>query len=354
MSIHTRWLKLNSKLLVKQEDAGREKGFIDIDGQAYGLKTDDALTDTSIDTGTGSWEEDDADLRDDPFTTTTMYEAETRRTHDEMEALRKQLRLVEGESSQRAKTIELQEKEILELRRQLEIIEKRCSESEELVQRGYELESFMRQQLALAQQEHKDELNMVKVNHKDELQLLRKELETERTRAQLSSLMLPASVEQVAPAEPAKTELAESEQPTTNIEPMPNEPARAVPAQNTEESSKLNDLEDENSALRNKCDSLEGELQQSALSLINMTDKLAHKDSRIESLLSTLSSLQSQLAFASIQPPAKPSSPSKHLNSSSSHKQLQVPLFTNPLVDQHHQLLVVLGLLVILSLCTLL
>jgi uncharacterized phage infection (PIP) family protein YhgE len=330
ITINTRWLKLNGKLLVKQEEnTTREKAGVEIDGQAYGLRTDDALTDTSIDTGTGSWEEEDNDMRDDPFTTTSMYEAESRRTHDEIETLRKQLHLVEGESSQRAKTIELQEKAIVDLRRQLEIIEKKCSESEELIQRGYELESFMHQQVALAQQEHEDELVLVKANHQNEVDTLRRELETIRTRMQLAELVPESSV-------------------TSTL---------VAASTNADKSGDNKRLENE---LQDKVESLEEELQQSSLSLVNMTDKLSEKDRRVESLTAQLHTLEmrvdkltSSLAEASSSPKSTPSPP-KYKTTSSIIQNPPKPLFANLLLDAHHKYIILLGFLALLSLYTLL
>jgi hypothetical protein len=315
ITIHTRWLKLNGKLLVKADEnsVGREKVGVEIDGQAYGLRTDDALTDTSIDTGTGSWDEED-DMRDDPFTTTTMYEAESRRSNDELEALRKQLRLVEGESAQRAKTIELQEKAIFELRNQLEITEKKCVESEELIQRGYELESFMRQQVALAQQEHKDDLDALRSAHSTEVSLLRKELDTERTRAQNSTFVTT---------------------PTSDH------------SSSTQDAAVVGDievLEQERVTLKAKVDSLEEELQHSSLSLVNMTNKLSGKDVRIESLLAQVNALQLQVDNRELltndtapkhRPPHASEFRGQHIQ----------PLFANPVLNEHHKLIVLFGYL---------
>jgi chromosome segregation ATPase len=92
---------------------------------------------------------------------------------------------VEGQSSERAKTIELQEKEIHALR-------SKVVENEELVSRAMNMEGFMDQQIALLRQEHEEAVRQLKLLHDKELEAEvdrhREELETALTRAQLCLL----------------------------------------------------------------------------------------------------------------------------------------------------------------------
>jgi hypothetical protein len=120
--VHARWLKFNDRLLVRLEDGpGADiannqsgKGTIEIDGQGYNLRTypfistplhplsltmsDDALTEPSVDTTSGSWEDEEekdhfGHNEHDPFTTASVFEAETRKVQDELETIKKQVTL---------------------------------------------------------------------------------------------------------------------------------------------------------------------------------------------------------------------------------------------------------------------
>ncbi len=132
MMVHAHWLKFNDRILVRLDEGGAtpattesangtdhavQKGqVLEIDGQAYQLKTylwvaysirfknifekaREDVTDPSVDTS-GSWEEEE-ETKDhyghnehDPFTSASVFEAETRKVQDDLEFTRKQVILI--------------------------------------------------------------------------------------------------------------------------------------------------------------------------------------------------------------------------------------------------------------------
>lgn len=344
--VHARWLKLNDRLLVRLEDGqgadhhgngtgnGQPKPMLEIDGQPYNLRTDDALTDPSVDTTSGSWEEED-EAKDhyghnehDPFTSVSVFEAETRKVQDELETIRKQLRLVEGQSSERAKTIELQEKEILSLRNKV-------VENEELVQRAMNMEGFMDQQIALLKQEHEEAIRQLKQQHSKELEAEvdrhREELETALTRAQLC-LLSPS---------------------------LPHNDAKEVEALKAERETLTKErdaLTKERDRLKHDVNLVTRELEKSANQLVDYSAQILERDEKItrlkdetKSLSISLSSvtkenqtLKKQLADGGSSSSARDGEDDTITSESASETRRVVPrkpLFANPFVDQYWGLL---------------
>lgn len=334
--VHAKWLKLNDRLLVRLEDGpGAEVGngskSIDIDGHGYNLKTDDAMTE-SVDTTSGSWEEEDESREHyghgehDPFANASVFEAETRKYQDELDTVRKQLRLVEGQSSERAKTIELQEKEILSLRNKM-------AESEEMVQKATSVEGFMDQQMALLRQEHDEGMRQLKEQHQkvldEEMERHREELETALTRAQLCLLSPSLPHNGTAEAEAFKKERDELLQQRDN--------------------------------LQQKVQLVTKELEESAKALVTFDERLSKKDEKILRLKDEVKSLYLSLnnVTESNQALKEKKKSMKRMNLESSSEAVSgsdrpivprpvKPLFANPLVDKYCGLLFLAAFLLVL------
>jgi len=340
VAIQSRWVKMNDKLLVRQpatvpeeNTPGTAQGHtpvVDIDGQSYSLKTEEvATTDGSLDSTTGgSWDDEEGE-KEDVFVSTSMYEAEVKRVHEEAEGLRKQLRLVEGESEQRVKTIELQERELLGLRQKLEIMESKCIEHEELIQRAYGLEAFMQQQLALARQGYEDSVKVLK----KELAVLEKKQDEGDGAPHVEVNNKVVEVQTVS------TIKRDSECQTSGIPPQ-----RLA----------------ERDELVRRVEALHLELDRSAQSFILITTQLAEKEKRMRELVVHNQTLQQQLDAALLPTPTFPStSSSTSPPSCTESKEITLspvpykplpPLFSNPIIDNHYPLIIVLVFLILLSL----
>jgi len=334
VTIQSRWVKMNDKVLIRQptvvpeENApGTAQGhtpIVDIDGQSYSLKTEEvATTDGSVDsTNTGSWEEEEGGEKEDPFVSTSMYEAEVKRTHEEAETLRKQLRLVEGESQQRGKTIELQERELLGLRQKLEMMESKYIEHEELVQRAYGLEAFMQQQLALARQGYEDSVKALK----SEIAVLEKKQDV-KDQDDDEVYEVPEDVD--------KKEVDKNQKQSTQTD------SKGPCGADVER------LMGERDELARRVEALHLELDRSAHSFVMVATQLTEKEKRISALASHNKILQQQLE-ATIQ--LSPIVSSDGDNNLQEESDPLPPLFSNPLLDKHHPYFVVFVFLILLSL----
>lgn len=226
------------------------------------------------------------------------------------------MRLVSGQSTERGKTIELQEKEILALRGKV-------VENEELVQRAMGMEGFMDQQMALLRQEHEEAIRQLKHQHSKELEAEvdrhREELETALTRAQLC--LLSPSLPHNPPA-------------TQEVETIKKE---------KEELLKQRD------DLQQKVQLVTKELDESAKSLMSFDERLSKKDEKIARLKDEIQSLYLSLNNVTESNQVlkeKSKSMKRRLSMESSNVRPTLisvpsrkPLFANPMLDKHWGLL---------------
>lgn len=165
---------------------------------------------------------------------------------------------MEGQSSERAKTIELQEKEILGLRQKL-------VESEDMVQRAMNMEGFMDQQIALLKQEHEESLKQQKQQHNKEL-----ETEVDRHREELDSALTRAQLCLLSPSLPH-----------TNATPQEYDAIKA----------ERDELLRQRDNLQEKVQLVTRELEESSKSLVAFDERLSKKDKKIARLKDETQSL---------------------------------------------------------------
>eukprot|EP00026_Physarum_polycephalum_P007262 Phypoly_transcript_07320.p1 GENE.Phypoly_transcript_07320~~Phypoly_transcript_07320.p1 ORF type:complete len:350 (+),score=55.32 Phypoly_transcript_07320:564-1613(+) len=230
-----------------------------------------------------------------------------------------QLRLVEGQSSERAKTIELQEKEILSLRGKV-------VENEELVQRAMGMEGFMDQQMALLRQEHEEAIRQLKNQHSKEMEAEvdrhREELDSALTRAQLCLLSpsLPHNPPATQEVETLKKEKEELVQQRDNLQ----QKMQLVTTELEESAKSLVAFDARLSAKDEKIARLKDEIKSLYLSLNNVTESNQALKSKSKSMKRLLSS--------------DPSSSPGGLGRDGpllAHSPPSKPLFANPLIDKH-------------------
>eukprot|EP01112_Ceratiomyxa_fruticulosa_P006074 TRINITY_DN16875_c0_g1_i1.p1 TRINITY_DN16875_c0_g1~~TRINITY_DN16875_c0_g1_i1.p1 ORF type:complete len:551 (-),score=128.47 TRINITY_DN16875_c0_g1_i1:291-1943(-) len=181
---------------------------LEYDRDIYQLRTDDQVTET---TTTGSLEEEDIEnMADDPFTAASLFEAEAKKAQDEIETLRRKLQMVEGESHQRSKTIELQERETEKLRVNLEEVERKFKEKDEELRKANQLNQEIKAELEALKKAHDLEVQQSRIAKTEaettlqtKVNSLNQELEAARTMLALeqasSSSILKASHPQPTP-----------------------------------------------------------------------------------------------------------------------------------------------------------
>eukprot|EP01113_Clastostelium_recurvatum_P029713 TRINITY_DN3589_c0_g1_i3.p1 TRINITY_DN3589_c0_g1~~TRINITY_DN3589_c0_g1_i3.p1 ORF type:complete len:532 (+),score=143.36 TRINITY_DN3589_c0_g1_i3:97-1692(+) len=207
LKIHTKWLKYNNKIMTKVDGSASSAGssssttpsveagnVVDMDGELYQLRTDDHLTDTSVDTSL----DDDLgeDAEGDPFVNAGMFEAEAKKAQDEADLLRKKLHMVEGESRQRNKTIQMQEGEIEKMRSQLDAMEQKLKENEEVMGKASAMEKYVQTTILALKDEHEQEVakarNQARKEAEDaaaaQMAELRRELDAYRGKSPLDLL----------------------------------------------------------------------------------------------------------------------------------------------------------------------
>jgi chromosome segregation ATPase len=243
------------------------------------------------------------------------------------------LRLVEGQSSERAKTIELQEKEILSLRGKV-------VENEELVQRAMGMEGFMDQQMALLRQEHEEAIRQLKNQHSKEMEVEEERHHEELTQAQLCLLSpsLPHNPLATQEVEILKKEKEVLAQQRDNLQ----QKMQLVTSELEESAKSLVAFDERLSAKDEKIARLKDEIKSLYLSLNNVTESnqaLKSKSKSMKRLLSSDSSSGTGGSSGGSDGPLLVSTPPP-----------SKPLFTNPLMDKHWGLfyLATFGLLLVI------